>query len=108
MQLSIPSAYAGGIAIGQRKLYAFNASGPSSYSQTTGDAVVPPINEYVDAMPPCMTVSKNYQVWFYPSAVGTTRASWVAKWYTTAGAEVGNGVNLSAENIQSFFIGGEF
>ncbi len=108
MQLSILSAYSGGISIGQRKLFCFSAIGPTSYSQTTGDAVVAPVGEYIDAIQPAMTVSKTYEVRFYPSAVGTTRASWVAKWYTVAGAEVSNAVNLSAEKIQTFYIGGEF
>jgi len=109
VQLSILSAYSGGISIGQRKLFGFSAAGPTSYSQTTGDAVVAPTGEYIDAISPAMTVSKTYEVRFYPSAVGTTRASWVAKWYViSTGAEVANAVNLSAESIQSFYIGGEF
>lgn len=109
MQLSILSAYSGGIAIGQRKLFVYSATGPASYNQTTGDAVVAPIGEYIDAMFEAMSVSKTYKILFYPSAVGSTRASWVAKWYViSTGAEVANAVNLSGESIQSAFLGGEF
>lgn len=109
MQLSILSPSIGGLPIGQRKLFEYYAVGPTSYNQTTGDAVVAPIGEYIDAMVSATTVSATYYVRFYPSATGTTRASWVAKWYViSTGAEVANAVNLSAEKIQSFYIGGEF
>ena len=109
MQLSILSAYSGGIAIGQRRLFCFSAVGPTSYSQTTGDAVVAPIGEYIDSINGAITVSRTYVVRFAPSAVGTTRASWTARWFVIAtGAEVANAVNLSAESIQTFYIGGEF
>lgn len=109
MQLSILQAYSGGIAIGQRKLFAFSATGPASYNQTTKDAVAAPIGEYIDCMFEAMSVSKTYKILFCPSAVGTTRASWVAVWFVIAtGAEVANAVNLSGESIQSAFLGGEF
>ena len=109
MQLSILQPYIGGLPVGQRKIFGFSAIGPTSYNQTTGDAVVAPIGEYIDAIEAAMTVSTTYYVRFYPSTTGTTRASWVAKWYVTStGAEVANAVNLSAEKIQSFYIGGEF
>jgi hypothetical protein len=109
VQLSILSAYSGGVAVGQRKLFCYSAVGPTSYSQTTGDAVVAPVGEYIDAMEQAMTMSKTYFVRFAPSVVGTTRAIWQARWYVVAtAAEVANGVNLSAESIQSVFYGGEF
>ena len=111
MQLKPTPGYEGGISIGQRKLWSMfnNGGGPTSYSQTTGDAVSGPPNEYFDFIASAMTVSKTYLVRFYPSAVNTTRASWVAKWYViSTGAEVNNSTNLSAEFIQTLAMGGEF
>lgn len=111
MQFKPSPGYEGGVAIGQRKLWIGfnNGGGPTSYSQTTGDAVVGPTGEYFDYFAPTMTVSKTYEVRFFPSAQNTTRASWTAKWYViSTGLEVANGVNLSAELIQTLAIGGEF
>lgn len=108
MQLSILSAYSGGLAIGQRKLFCFSAVGPASYNQTTSDPVSLPTGEYADYFGEGVSVSKTYRVLFFPSAVGSTRASWVAKWYVIGGAEVANAVNLSGESIQAYFFGGEF
>lgn len=101
--------FEGGILIGQRQLDVFFASGPTSYSQTTGDPVTALPNTYFDYIAPTMTVSKTYEVRFFPSATNTSRATWTAKWYViSTGAEVGNGVNLSAESIQTLAIDGEF
>lgn len=111
MQLKPIPGYEGGIAIGQRKLWVMqnNGGGPTSYSQTTGDAVTGPVGEYFDTISTGMTVSKTYLVRFFPSQNNTTRASWIAKWYViSTQSEVANGINLSAELIQTLVIGGEF
>jgi hypothetical protein len=109
VQLKPSVGYEGGIVIGQRKLFVFPSVGPTSYSQTTGDVVVAPVGVYIDYIAPTMSVSKTYEVRFFPSAVNTTRATWTAKWYViSSGAEVGNAVNLSGESIQTLAVGGEF
>ena len=110
MQLKISPGYEGGLAVGQRKIYVFNAIGPASYANPAGDVLSGPFNEYIDAIPgDIMTVSKTYFVRFFPSAVGTTRATWTAKWYTASNAtEVTNTTNLSAESIQFMAMAGEF
>lgn len=98
------------VRTGQRELLVLFGTGPSSYNQTTGDPVtVASPGVYLDAVNQAMTVSKTYEVRFYPSATNTTRASWVAKWYViSTGAEVTNAVDLSAEKIQFSAMGGEF
>ena len=109
MQLLINPGYEGGIAVGQRKIYVFNAIGPKSYSQTTKDVLSGPFNEYLDAIPDCFTVSGTYYVRFSPSAVSTTRATWKATWFVTStNAEVNNSTDLSAEKIQFQAMAGEF
>lgn len=101
--------YEGGLTVGQRQLEVFNAIGPTSYSQSTGDALSLPTGLYLDYVAPTMTVSKTYEVRFFPSAVNTSRATWTAKWYViSTGAEVTNATNLSAESIQTMALSGEF
>jgi len=96
--------------IGERRAYTFYGTGPASYSQTTGDPVTTPsMGMYLDTVFQAMSVSKTYEVRFYPASTGTSRAAWTAKWYViSTGAEVANGVNLSAEKIQFGAFGGEF
>ncbi len=79
--------------VGRRGIFVGTASGPASYSQTTGDP---------------FTVSGTYFVRFRPAAQGV-RQSWVAVWYVAAtAAQVANAVNLSAEKIQVGIFGGQF
>lgn len=108
MQFTRAKGFEGGILIGQRQLDVFWANGPLSYANPAGDPVSGPPNIYFDYIAPTMTVSKNFEVRFFPTAVNTSRATWTAKWYTVAGAEVVNGTNLSAEQIQTMAIDGEF
>lgn len=96
--------------VGRRGIFVGTATGPASYSQTTGDPVTVALNPYyIDAFCGMVTsVSGNYSVQFHPTTTGT-RASWVAVWFVVAtGAQVANAVNLSAEKIQVGFFGGQF
>lgn len=94
--------------VGRRQIFCGFATGPKSYSQTTGDPVtIPPFQNYVDCLFPAMTVSKTYEVRFYPSGTGP-RQTWTAKWYTVAGAEVANATDLSAESVQVGGFGGSY
>lgn len=96
------------VTVGQRELYVFYGTGPSSYNSTTGDILYLPTGMYLDYVAPSMSVSKTYNVRAYPSATGTTRATWVLKWYViSTGAEAG-AVDLSAEKVQFLGIGGSF
>lgn len=109
MQLQTVKGYEGGLTIGQRKIYAFFGTGPAAYANPAGDALSGPFSEYLDYVAPAMSVSKTYEVNMVPNTVGTTRAAWVAKWYVVStGAEVANGVNLSAESVQFMALAGEF
>lgn len=95
--------------VGRRFIFSGNATGPTSYSTTTGDVVTGlPYNNVVDVIFPSMTVSRTYEVRFYPSALGA-RVTWAARWYTiSTGAEVANGTDLSAEQIQVGGFGGTY
>lgn len=108
MQPKILPGYEGGVAIGQRKLWVVTAIGPASYSQTTGDVVSFAINEYIDFIAEALTISKTYTVSFIPAVTGN-RQVWTARWFVNStGAEVGNGVSLVGESIQTVIFGGEF
>ena len=109
MQLKIVPGYEGGIVIGQRKTYVFYGNGPKSYANPGGDPLSGPFSEYIDYVAPTMSVSKTYEINFFPSTVGTTRATWTAKWYVVStGAEVAGATDLSGESIQFMALAGEF
>jgi hypothetical protein len=109
VQLQTVKGYEGGLTIGQRKAYVFYANGPAAYANPAGDPLLPPSGLYLDIVNDTMSVSKNYFVDFFPSAVGSTRATWTAKYFVAAtGLEVANGVNLSAEQFQFLAFGGDF
>jgi len=96
--------------VGRRAIFVGTATGPTSYSQTTGDPVTlsqSPL--YIDAFAgDAFTVSGTYFVRFRPAALGT-RQSWVAVWYVAAtAAQVTNATNLSAEKIQVGLFVGQF
>ena len=64
-------------------------SGPTSYAQVSGDPVANPApGDYIVAPTPCLTLSRNYFVEFFPLSVGDIRAGatsgmqsgWVAQW----------------------------
>jgi hypothetical protein len=65
----------------------------------------------IDAIPTIQTVSGTYEIKFFPTASGagaTPSKRWVAHWYTiiSAGVEVANTTNLSAETAIVMIIGG--
>jgi hypothetical protein len=109
VQVKTAKGYDGGLAVGQRQKFTYQGSGPASYSQTTGDVITTPFGVYLDDIYPCMDTTHTYFLIPYPSAINTTRATWTFKWFTAAGmTEVGNGVNLSAFQVQFGAFGGEF
>jgi hypothetical protein len=79
--------------IGQREILCIYGTGPSSYSPTTGDLLSLSPGIYVDTiLGETLTVSKNYKIVPFPSAVATTRATWGFKWYYAGSASQGQGV----------------
>lgn len=95
------------VTVGQRQIYVFNGTGPKSYSQTTGDVISFPPGFYADMVNGAVAVSKNYVARAIPSAIGF-RPTWQFKWYSSAGTEVSNATDLSAESVQFEAIGGNF
>lgn len=96
--------------VGKRFIWAGYGIGPSSYSQTTGDAFVVPGFQYqIDTVQSGgLSVSGTYFVRAKPS-LGGARATWVLKWYVTStNAEVANAVDLSAETVQFGGFGGRY
>jgi hypothetical protein len=103
-----PSAQVGELR--QSLLY---ASGPASYSQTSGDIVYNPgSGEYINAPSDATTLSGNYKVRFVPSAVGVNQvragggvggpsvSGWTARWdYAPASPSVNNPVNFSSAGV---------
>jgi len=114
VQVTILPAYAGGIEIGQRKLFLGSGTGPASYSNVassggTGDIITMPFGFYIDFPFVCMTKSGNFMLIAFPSAVGTSRATWAFKWFQVSNfTEVANTTNLSAESVQFPVLGGDF
>jgi hypothetical protein len=85
--------------IGRRQAFVGVATGPTSYSQTTGDPVsLSNTRLYLDAPTGTdLSVSGNYSLSYQPLTTGP-RNKWIARWYVAStGAQVANGVNLSAE-----------
>jgi hypothetical protein len=100
MQLTLLSGYPD--LVGRRQTFCGFGTGPSSYSQTTGDV----LNafqyggkyDFVSNTPQDPTGT--YFAEARPSAVGAG-ATWSLHWIVVAtGAEVANGVNLSAYSLQ--------
>jgi hypothetical protein len=94
--------------IGRRAILVGKGTGPTTYSQTTGDVVSLVLwNYYIDAIPGgIQSVSGNYWVQPRPAAIGV-RQTWSLFWFVTStGLQVANGFNLSAESLQlAAFIG---
>lgn len=78
--------------VGEFRQALLYASGPSSYSRTTGDPVYNPgANEYINFPSSATTVSGNYDVTFNPAAGGTniiragapspSQSGWTARWF---------------------------
>jgi hypothetical protein len=95
--------------IGRRQAFVGTGVGPASYSQTTRDVVnIPQFQNYIDVLHGAVTVSGTYTVQAIPSSVGP-RATWKLRWIVFAtGAEVANGVNLSAESVVLGGLGGTY
>jgi hypothetical protein len=99
MQLTLLKGYPD--FVGKRATFVGWGNGPASYSQTTGDVVtLQPVGFRIDALAGGVnSVSGNFYVRSQSSGVGA-RMTWALYWYTSAGVQVANGVNLAAEQIQ--------
>lgn len=86
--------------VGKRFLFAGSGAGPSSYNQTTKDVVtLNQFNNYIDVLHGATTVSGTFIVRAIPT-IAALRATWKLTWVVVAtGAEVANGVDLSAERV---------
>ncbi len=94
--------------IGKRYAFVGSGVGPTSYNTSTKDAIaLPALNNYIDMMFTGVTVSGTYRVVPKPSGIGP-RPTWVLVWYTQAGVEVTNAVNLSAEKVILGGFGGTY
>lgn len=95
--------------IGRRQAFCGTGTGPTSYSQTTKDPLsIPTFQNYIDVVHGGISVSGTYTVQALPSGPGP-RATWKLRWVVFAtGAEVANGVNLSAETVILGGYGGQW
>jgi hypothetical protein len=88
--------------VGRRMIFAGSGGSlPSLYSRTTGDPVTlsnPRL--YIDlAFSGMQTTDGTYYLQARPAGTGA-RSAWSYHWFVTAtGAEVANGVSLSAESV---------
>lgn len=88
--------------VGRRKIFCGFGTGPTSYSQTTGDVIASlGYEQYIDiVLEAAQDPTGTYSAVGRPSAVGP-RATWSLHWIVNAtGLEVANGVNLSAFSLQ--------
>jgi hypothetical protein len=85
--------------VGLRTLYCGSGAGPTSYT-TGGEALnIATFQYHVDSVDSCASVSGTYWGIGIPNATGP-RATWKLLLFVTAtGAQVGSGVNLSAEKF---------
>ncbi len=100
MQLTLLSGYPD--LVGRRQLFCGFGTGPSSYSQSTGD----PLSafqyggQFDSVFPTPQDPTGTYYAQPRPSAVGA-KATWSLHWFVVAtGAEVANAVNLSTYSLQ--------
>ena len=89
--------------IGKRAAWVGTGNGPTSYtggSSPTDTLVINQYQFYVDSVcEASISVSGTYYAIAQPSVAGI-RATWSIRYFTaTTGAEVNNGVNLSAEKF---------
>ena len=77
------------VEMGELKIACLSGSGPTSYSQTTGDVVYNPgAGDYLATVSSCQTQSGNYFLTAYPTSSGSLRAGspspsqsgWKFKW----------------------------
>lgn len=111
MQAKVMSGYEGALAVGQKRMVVFIGTGPASYV-ATGDPLSLQIFPHLDLAVGGLTVSGTYRVSFKPDAAGP-RANWTAIWYVAATAStpeapVAAAVNLSAESVICWALGGDF
>lgn len=107
MQLTLLHGYPD--YMGKRFAFVGSGKGPAAYV-TGGDPVtLPGYKNYIDLlMSGGFSVSGTYYVDAIQVGVGA-RQTWKLVWTVTAtDAEVGNGVNLSAESIQVGGFGGDY
>jgi hypothetical protein len=105
MQLTLLKGYPD--FVGKRATFVGWGNGPASYNQTTGDVIsLPQRNYYIDAVAGGVNsinlttgVMGGFYVRAQSSGVGP-RMTWALFWFTPAGLPVGNGVNLSGEQVQ--------
>src|ERR1700677_4545758 len=108
MQLTLLKGYLD--RTGRRTHFCGYGTGPSSYSQTTGDALtIPGYETYIDdVFPTAQDPTGTYYAQPRPSAVGA-RSTWSLHWFVVAtGAEVANAVNLSTYSLQVSAFGGQY
>jgi len=100
MQLTCLSGYRD--LIGRREVFCGYGTGPTSYSQTTGDVLlVPGYEKYIDTVTEAsQDPTGTYYAVGRPSVVGA-RATWSLHWFLCSNSlEVANGVNLSTYSLQ--------
>ena len=102
--------------IGRRFAFSAYGNGPKSYTNTgtnatSGDIVSPAglgFNRYIDCLIGDLSVSGTYYVHAQSAGVGA-RQTWRLRWFVTStNAEVANGVDLSAEQVQVSGFGGDY
>lgn len=108
MQLTLLKGYPD--MVGRRRLFCGYGTGPTSYSQTTGDVVSAVGYEtyFDEVFNTPQDPTGTYKAEARPSAVGG-RATWSLHWIVVAtGAEVANAVNLSTYSLQVSAFGGQY
>jgi len=102
--------------VGRRFIFAGYGNGPKSYVNTGANATSGDIvnsqalgfERYIDSITGDLAVSGTYYVHAQSSGVGA-RQTWRFRWFVTAtNAEVANGVDLSAEQVQVSGMGGDY
>lgn len=111
MQAKVMSGYEGALAVGQKRMVVFIGTGPASYV-ATGDPLSLQTFPHIDLVMGGITVSGTYRVVFKPDVAGP-RANWTALWFVVATLTVPEepvaaGVNLSAESVICWAMGGDF
>ncbi len=108
MQLNFLSGYPD--MVGRRRIFCGYGSGPSSYSQATGDVLyVPGYETYMDVVfPTPQDPTGTYYAQPRPSVVGP-RGTWSLHWFVVStGAEVSDTTDLSGYSLQVGAFGGQY
>lgn len=81
--------------VGSHEVWLMYGSGPSSYSQTTGDVIQVGGGQYLEALHgDVLTVSGNYIARPMPSVVNSLRPTWAWKWFYS-----GQGQTLGVDGV---------